>query len=59
MVVGSFSLSVPVVSHLLGHSNVGMTLRDGHLEDRDMEAAAERVEHAATIISLEKADNRV
>ena len=34
---------VPVVSRLLGHSNVQMTLRYAHLADRDVEAAAERV----------------
>ena len=34
---------VPVVSRLLGHSNVKMTLRYAHLGDRDIEAAAERV----------------
>ena len=34
---------VPVVSRLLEHSNVGMELRDAHLADRDIEAAAERV----------------
>ena len=34
---------VPVVSRLLGHSNVQMTLRYVHLADRDIEAAAERV----------------
>ena len=34
---------VPVVSRLLGHSNVSMTLRYAHLGDRDVEAAAERV----------------
>ncbi len=45
---------VPVVSRLLGHSNVSMTLRYAHLGDRDIEAAAERVEQAiATIIGLE------
>ncbi len=33
---------VPVVSRLLGHSNVQMTLRYAHLADRDVEAAAER-----------------
>ena len=33
---------VPVVSRLLGHSNVQMTLRYAHLADRDIEAAAER-----------------
>ena len=34
---------VPVVSRLLGHSNVHMTLRYAHLGDREIEAAAERV----------------
>ena len=34
---------VPVVSRLLGHSSVRMTLRYAHLADRDVEAAAERV----------------
>ena len=34
---------VPVVSRLLGHSNVRMTLRYAHLADREIEAAAERV----------------
>ncbi len=34
---------LPVVSRLLGHSNVQMTLRYAHLADRDIEAAAERV----------------
>ena len=37
---------VPVVSRLLGHSNVQMTLRYAHLADRDAEAAAERVGQA-------------
>ena len=45
---------VPVVSRLLGHSNVSMTLRYAHLGDRDIEAATERVGQAiATIIGLE------
>ena len=39
---------VPVVSRLLGHSNVRMTLRYAHLGDRDVEAAAERVGQAAS-----------
>ena len=34
---------VPVVSRLLGHSNVKMTMRYAHLGDRDIEQAAERV----------------
>ena len=34
---------VPVVSRLLGPSNVRLTLRYAHLADRDIEAAAERV----------------
>ena len=34
---------VPVVSRLLGHSNVQMTLRYAHLGDREIEDAAERV----------------
>ena len=39
-------VSAPVVSRLLGHSNVRMTLRYAHLGDRDIEAAAERVGEA-------------
>ena len=34
---------VPVVSRLLGHSSVNMTLRYAHLGDREVEEAAERV----------------
>ena len=34
---------VPVVSRMLGHSNVRMTLRYAHLGDREVEEAAERV----------------
>ena len=37
---------VPVVSRMLGHSNVRMTLRYARLGDRDIEQAAERVGHA-------------
>ena len=44
---------VPVVSRLLGHSNVRMTLRYAHLGDREIEAAAERVgETIAEIMGL-------
>ena len=34
---------VPVVSRLLGHSNVRMTLRYAHLADKGIEASAERI----------------
>ena len=37
---------VPVVSRMLGHSNVRMTLRYAHVGDRDIEAAAERIGQA-------------
>ena len=37
---------VPVVSRMLGHSSVRMTLRYAHLGDRDIEEAAERVGQA-------------
>ena len=44
---------VPVVSRMLGHSNVRMTLRYAHLADRDIEAAAERVgQKIAALIGL-------
>ena len=41
---------VPVVSQLLGHSNVQMTLRYAHLADRDIEAAAERIGKAVGVL---------
>ena len=37
---------VPVVSRMLGHSNVRMTLRYAHVGDREIEAAAERIGQA-------------
>ena len=37
---------MPVVSRLLGHADVGMTMRYAHLGDREIEAAAERVGQA-------------
>ena len=37
---------VPVVSRMLGHSNVRMTLRYAHLGDREIEAEAERIGQA-------------
>ncbi len=43
---------VPVVSRLLGHSNVRMTFRYAHLADRDVEAAAERVGAAMAEIMM-------
>ena len=44
---------VPVVSRMLGHSNVRMTLRYAHLGDREVEEAAERVgEFIAAIMDL-------
>ena len=45
---------VPVVSRLLGHTSVGMTLRYAHLADRDVKAAAERVGLAIERIMDEK-----
>ena len=45
---------VPVVSCMLGHSNVRMTLRYAHLADRDIVAAAERVgQEIADLMGLE------
>ena len=41
---------VPVVSRMLGHSNVQMTLRYAHLADRDTKAAAERVGKAIGVL---------
>ena len=46
-------VALPVVSRLLGHSSVTMTLRYAHLADRDIEAAAERVgRFFATVMDL-------
>jgi integrase len=36
-------ISLPVVSKLLGHSNIEMTMRYTHLSTEDIEAAAERI----------------
>ena len=41
---------VPVVSRMLGHSNVRMTLRYAHLGDREIEEAAEKVGRAIAAI---------
>ncbi len=41
---------VPVVSRLLGHADVSMTLRYAHLGDRDIEKAAERVGQAVAAV---------
>ena len=41
---------IPVVSRILGHSSVRMTMRYAHLGDREIEAAAERVGKAITEI---------
>ena len=43
MVFDAHERAVPVVSRLLGHNNVRMTLRYAHLADRDIEATVERV----------------
>ena len=44
---------VPVVSRMLGHSNVRMTLRYAHIGDREIEAEAERIGAAiATLMGL-------
>jgi site-specific recombinase XerD len=36
-------ISLPVISKLLGHSNLEMTMRYTHLSTEDIEAAAERI----------------
>ena len=41
---------VPVVSRMLGHSNVRMTLRYAHLGDREVEAAAKRIGRSVAAI---------
>ena len=37
---------VPIVSRVLGHSNVRMTFRYAHLGDREIEAEAESIGRA-------------
>ena len=41
---------VPVVSWLVGHADVAMTLRYAHLGNREIEQAAERVGQAVAEI---------
>ena len=43
---------LPVVSRLLGHSSVSMTMRYAHLTDRETEAAAERVGQAMAQVMM-------
>ena len=50
---------VPVVSRLLGHSNVRMTLRYAHLGDRDIEAAAERIGEAMARVMTGAATSQI
>ena len=46
-------IPVPVVSRLLGHSNVRMTMRYAHLGEREIEEAAERVgKYLADLMSI-------
>ena len=48
---------VPVVSRLLGHADVSMTLRYAHLGDRDIEDSAERVGQAVAAFMSILVDN--
>ena len=41
---------LPVVARLLGHRNVQMTLRYAHVADKDVEAAAERIGAAISVL---------
>ena len=43
-------IPVPVVSRMLGHSNVRMTLRYAHLGDHEIEQATERVGQAVAVL---------
>ena len=44
------SAPLTVTARLLGHSDVLMTMRHAHIEDRDIQAAAERVGRAIDAI---------
>ena len=45
---------VPVVSRMLGHASVRMTLRYAHLGDREIEAEAERIGEAVARLMNER-----
>ena len=50
---------VPVVSRLLGHSDVRTTLRYAHLGDREIEDAAERVDRDRLVLADGKTGPRI
>ena len=47
---------LPVVSRLLGHAQMRMTLRYAHVSDREIEAAAERIGSAISATLADKAN---